>query len=443
MRPLYISFILLFIAHGIYSQEKIISPQKKQEITEYINHFESNNQLMGTVSVFENGEEIINTTFGKANTESESIDSRKYTIGSITKMYVAVLMAKLQEENKINFDEKLSNYFPSIPNAEKITLEQMLKHTSGLNNYASKEEDAFWLKVPRTKQEIIDEIINQGVSFQPGDSLRYSNSAYYLLGGILEKKHKKPFEQILEDEIIIPLNLKNTIALTEGTTYINVAKSYEKKKDKWVEMEEFYFPNTYSAGSIASSAYDVNRFLVALFSEKIIKKETLMSMLPKEDNWFGLGIMKIPFYEHIANGHGGNTYGTHSVTAYNTENKLAITYIINGENYPTNDFAIGLLSIIYDKEYELPSFKEYTPDKKYYDAYAGTYHSDELPISIKIYEEDDELKAQGEGQPAFTLNPIAKHTFDYKKAGIVLEFDPYEDTMLLKQAGQEFKMAKK
>ena len=106
-------------------------------------------------------------------------------------------------------------------------------------------------------------------------------------------------------------------------------------------MEEFYFPNAYSAGYIATTASDMNKFLNALFNYKIIKKETLQSMLPKENDWFGLGIMKAPFYEYIGYGHGGDIYGTHSVAAYTLENKLAVTYIINGENYPTNDFAIG------------------------------------------------------------------------------------------------------
>ena len=207
-------------------------------------------------------------------------------------------------------------------------------------------------------------------------------------------------------------------------------------------MEEFYFPNAYSAGYIATTASDMNKFLNALFNYEIIKKETLASMLPKENDWFGMGIMKAPFYEHKGYGHGGDTYGTHSVATYTLENKLAVTYIINGENYPTNDFAIGLLSIVYDKEYTLPSFKEYTPDKKFYSAYEGNYISDKLPIKIKIYTEDGLLKAQGEGQPAFTLNPVEKHIFDFKKAGIELEFDPYQETMPLKQAGQDFKVTK-
>lgn len=437
-------FITILISQDAFSQQVTVTPEKKEKIKEYVKYFEESNQLIGTISISENGKEVINETFGEINKkDSNLLSERKYTIGSITKLFTAVLYAKLLEAGEISFEEKLNVYFPKVPNSDKIKIKHMLNHTSGLKDYVSKGDSLhFWLKEPQVEKEIIAEIIMQGFSFQPGDSLSYSNSAYYLLGRILEKKYKKPFEQILTDEITTPFNLKNTVALSKGNSHNNVAKSFEKKNGKWVEMEEFYFPNTYSAGYIATTASDMNTFLIALFNYKIIKKETLQSMLPKENDWFGLGIMKAPFYEHIGYGHGGDTYGTHSVATYTIENKIAITYIINGENYPTNDFAIGLLSIVYDKEHTLPNFKEYTPDKKFYGDYSGTYGSDDLPIKIKIYAEDGVLKAEGEGQPAFTLNPVEKHIFDFKKAGIELEFDPYQEKMLLKQVGQEFEMTK-
>ena len=391
----------------------------------------------------ENGKESFNQTFGEINKVTNASSKRKYTVGSITKLFTAVLFAKLVEAKQISLEEKLSNYFPNIPNANKIEIKHMLNHTSGLKNYVSKGDSLhFWLSEPQTKKEILNEIVAQGILFEPGESMKYSNSAYYLLGRILEKKHQKPYEKILTDEITIPFNLNNTIALAENSTYDNVAKSYEKKNGNWEEMKEFYFPNTFSAGYIASTAFDMNTFLNALFTGKIIKKETLQDMLPQGEDWFGLGVMKAPFYEHVGYGHGGDTYGTHSVASYLPEKNLAITYIVNGENYPTNEFAIGLLSIIYDKEYKLPEFTEYIPEKRFLKLYEGTYGADGFPITVKIYEEDGSLKAQGEGQPAFTLNPVEKHIFDFKKAGLEIEFKPFDNTLIFNQAGRTFELKK-
>lgn len=441
MKTLFATLALL-ISQVVFAQQSIITPEKKGEIKAYIKHFEDNNQLVGTLSIFEDGKEVVNHTFGEKNT-IQGTSERKYTIGSITKLFTGVLFAKLQEADRISLNEKLSKYFPKVPNANKIDIRQMLNHTSGLKDYASKGDSLhFWLQKPQTHQIILDEIINQGVVFEPGDSLRYSNSAYYLLGRILEQKHQKRFDQILADEITTPLGLKNTLAIADGGTYDNIASSYERLRGEWKEMEEFYFPNAYSAGAMVSTAYEMNTFLNALFTGKVIKKETLEAMFPKKDDWFGLGVMKVPFYNHFSYGHGGDTYGTHSVSSYNTENKLALTYIINGENYPTNDFAIGVLSIIYDKDYELPEFKTYTPEERFFELYAGTYGSVDLPITIKIYEEEGSLMAQGSGQASFALNPTEKHVFDYQPAKLEIEFQPFKNTFILKQGGQTFEMKK-
>lgn len=433
------SFVLLAISINMFAQNNIISPEKKNQIESYINHFETNNQLMGNVSIFENGKEIINKTFGPKN----SADSTRYTVGSITKMFTAILFAQMFEKNKVELNETLSNYFPQVPNSNKITIKHMLNHTSGLQDYVVKQDSLYtWLFKPVKQEDIMTEIIRQGVAFEPGDSMSYSNGAYYLLARILEQKYQKKFNDIVSEKIINPLGLKSTLGLDVENNYLNSTKSYEKKNGQWEEMAEFYFPNVSGVGDILSTANDLNVFVQALFSEQLIKLSTLKEMLPVNNDWFGMGIMKVPFYEYVAYGHGGDTTGTHSVTSYNPNNKLAVSYIINGENYPTNQFAIGLLNIIYDKDFELPEFKEYKPEKRFLEKYEGTYGAAGFPVKIKIYFEENQLKAQAEGQPAFTLTPTGKHTFEFVKAGVEIEFEPYENNLVLKQAGQLFKLKK-
>ena len=433
-----ITFVLIIISNSIFSQNNIITSEKKKQIEDYINYFESNDQLMGNVSIFENGKEVINKTFGPKN----NADSTKYAVGSITKMFTAVLIAQMFESNKIDYDEKLSNYFPQVPNSNKITIKHMLNHTSGLKDYAVKNDSIYsWLHVPVENQDIMKEIIRQGVAFQPGDSLSYSNSGYFLLARILEQKNHKAFKQMVAENIANPLGLKNTFGIDKHSKQINFTKSYEKKNSQWQVMKEFFFPNTSGAGDIISNAHDLNIFIQALFSEQLIKSSTLKKMLPLDDDWFGLGIMKAPFHEYMAYGHGGNLEGTSSLTTYNPTNKLAITYIVNGQKYPNNNkFAKGLMSIIYDKDFKLPEFKEYIPEKRFLELYKGTYGAEDFPMNIKIYLEENQLKAQAEGQDAFSLTPTKKHIFEFVGGGI--EFKPLENKFILKQAGQVFELKK-
>lgn len=432
-------FLLLITTVSLFAQNNGLNAEKQRQIQEYIKHFESNNQLMGTVSIAENGKEILSKTFGPYNNAKSS----RYAVGSITKMFTAILIAQLYESNKIGFDEKLSNYFPQVPNSNRITIKQMLNHTSGLKDYVTKDDSLyFWLTEPVEHKDIMQEIIRQGVGFQPGDSLSYSNTAYYLLARILEQIHQKNFEQILVANIVEPLALKNMVGVNAKSEQANNAKSYEKSADEWLVVKDFYFPNTSGVGNIYANGSDLNTVMQALFSERLIKASTLKAMLPAEDEAFGMGIMRVPFYEHIAYGHGGDTYGTHSVTSYNPENKLAISYIINGENYPTNSFAIGLLSIVYDKDFKLPDFKKYAPEERFYELYEGTYSADGFPMAIKVYLEEDQLKAQAEGQGAFVLSPVEKHVFEFLEAGIEIRFKPFENLFILQQGGQSFELKK-
>ncbi len=204
MKKIFLLTIILLFSQIIFAQKTIITPEKQEEITNYIKHFEENKQLMGNVCVFQNGKSILNINFGHNNHLIDNIETRRYTIGSITKLFVGVLFAKLKEEGQIKYKEKLNTYFPTIPNAEKIELGHMLNHTSGLKDYTSKNDSLhFWLTTPRSKQAIMNEIIHQGVGFQPKEKVEYSNTAYYLLARILEQKHQQSFQQIIANTIYL------------------------------------------------------------------------------------------------------------------------------------------------------------------------------------------------------------------------------------------------
>ena len=435
-----ILFLTAFCFTSAFAQTAI-TPEKQAEIERYVAHFEKHNELMGSISIVENGNTIINRDFGVKNTAKDLKPNRMYQIGSITKFFVGVLYAQLAEKKQIDLDGHLDAYYANMPNADQITIRQMLNHTSGLKDYVVKDDSVFyWLVEPQTPEIILAEIEKQGVAFPAGDSLSYSNSAYYLLARILEQKFDKPFKDIVASEIVNPLGLKHTFGIDAASKIANIAPSYEKENGEWVEIEDFYFPNASGAGDIVSTCSDMNTILTALFEEKFFKKETLTSIMPKENEWFGMGLMMVPFYEDVAYGHGGDTYGTHSVASYNPENKLAITYIVNGESYPTNDFAIGLLNIVYDHEYKFPSFEVYESENQDLSLYTGKYGAEALPFDIKIYEEEGALMAQGEGQPAFSLTPVDEHIFEFKKAGIKLAFAPEAKVMTLEQAGQSFEL---
>ncbi len=437
--------ITILFGSMIYAQNIDI-----QKIDKFINHIENNNRGIGSVSIFKDGKEVYNRSFGQKNLKNVTYNAEtKYQIGSITKMITATLVFKLIEENKLHLDDKLAMFFPKIPNANKITIKNLLEHSSGLGDYAVKGNDLKWLMKKVSKKEIFDEIIKQGTFFEPNSNIKYSNSGYFLLAQIVEKLFQKEYAEIVKNEIAKPLNLKNFESTTDKTTNVFQSFSYN---GQWQKIEEFYFPNALGAGDISSTTKDLNIFLYNLFQYKILKKESIEQMLPNasKKEMFGRGFMLIPFYENIYYGHGGDTFGTHSMVAYNEKDHFGISYAINGERFPHNDFAIGILSVICGKDYKFPDFKTVAVKTEDLDKFVGVYSSPQLPIKLTITKEGKNLitkegknlKAQGTGQPAFPLECYELNKFKCDAIRLKLEFKPQENKMILHQGGMEFEMTK-
>lgn len=421
------------------SAETVIAPIGKRtintaKIDDFLDYITKNKQSVGSLSIFRNGKEIYQRSFGQDQLPEAGWNAKTaYQVGSISKLFTAVMLMQLEEKGKLKLNDKLSKYYPDIPNADKITIKNMMNHTSGLGDYVG--ADYQWLfKKPAGHQTILDTIKAQGVEFQPGEKTRYSNSGYYLLSRILETITNMPYNQLLKENITSRLGMTRTFSVLDHPQ--NVFKPYEKKNGKWTEMEDFDFVNCIGLGDISSTPTDLNIFLNGLFGNRLLKKETLQKMLPdlKKPREFGLGMMMIPFYNQFSYGHGGDTAGSHSVAAFNPDDQYSLAMTINGEELPHNQMAIFINNIIYDKPFEYPKFEtENKETDSAFQKYIGDYQSDEIPIGLKVFAKDHQLFAQGKGQPEFPLNLISADQFGFEKAGIVIEFFPEKNQMQLKQ----------
>ncbi|MCD8538849.1 MAG: beta-lactamase family protein, partial [Leadbetterella sp.] len=408
----------------------------QNKIDSLLHIIESENEYIGSVSIFKHGKEIYNRSFGQKNLGNiRYTKNTKYQIGSITKTVTAALLFKLVEKGELSLDEKLSGYFPKVPNSSKISIKNLLEHSSGLKDFSVKNDSIDWLKEKVSEQEIWQEIIRQGYDFEPGEKVDYSNSGYYILTKIIETKYGKPYKTLVQDHIAQPLGLKNFHSIQSSDQ--NIFKSYSFKEN-WEEIKDFDFSNAIGVGDIVSTTYDLNRFLTHLFEYKILKKETVELMKPvigKE--MFGRGLMLVPYYEIYSFGHGGDTYGTHSLSAYNEERDISISYSINAARKSVNRFGLRLVSLIYGAQ--LPD-KEISLSPEELNQYTGIYSSPELPIKLTIKIENGKLTGQGDGQPSFPLTCYEKNHFKFDKAMVKLEFIPTENKMILMQNGHKFEM---
>lgn len=407
-----------------------------KKIDDFLNYMTANKQSIGSISIFRKGKEIYQRNFGQDQLPNVKWNpNTQYQVGSISKLFTAVMLMQQIEKGKLNINDKLSKYYPEIPNADKITIEKLMNHTSGLGDYVGQNYQWLFKKAVGDKV-ILDTIKAQGVEFEPGEKTRYSNSGYYLLSRILEKVAKKPYNVLLKENITSKANMQNTYSVLDNPN--NVFKSYENKDGNWVEVEDFDFHNCIGLGDIVSTANDLNLFINDLFNNKFVKKETLDKMLPKQDPKlrFGLGIMPVPFYNQVSFGHGGDTAGSHAITSYNMKEDYSVSMVINGEEFPHNDLGYGIVSLIYDTDYKYPKFEteandtSKTPAK--FQKYIGDYTSPDIAMDLKIYSEGDQLFAQGKGQSAFPLEHVDKDQFKFAPANIEVVFFPNQLQLIQK-----------
>ncbi|NIG52986.1 serine hydrolase [Chitinophaga sp. Cy-1792] len=347
-----ITIILIAFSTNVFSQT-----HNFENLNKYLSYIENNNLGVGSVSIFEDNKEVYQKNFGQKNIQNLAFDNNtKYQVGSVTKMITAALIFKLIQNNQLKLEDKLSEFYPQIPNAKIITIKNLLEHTSGLGSYVVKN-GVVWVTENVSEKEILDLIIQQGVLFQPNEQVKYSNSAYYLLTKILEKIHQQPFHKIFDAEIAKPLHLKNTASIKSNPK--NIFKPYKFNNHEWTELkEEIYYPNVIGVGDIASTPKELNIIINSLFQHKIVKKETLELMMPvlDKEGW-GRGLALWDFDGYIFFGHGGDTLGSHALIIYNKEKNLSIAYNTNGEILPKEEFVKNIVHSLYDEAFHLPEIK--------------------------------------------------------------------------------------
>jgi D-alanyl-D-alanine carboxypeptidase len=404
---------------------------------------ESKDKYMGSIAISENGKLLYTKSIGKDDIENNKLSAliTRYRIGSISKMFTACLIFKAVEENKIDLNQTIEKYFPTIQNSSKITIGNLLNHRSGIHNFTNDENYMSYFTTPKTEKEMV-EIITMGKSdFEPNTKADYSNSNYVLLSYILEKNYKKKYSEILNFKIIKPLGLKNTYFGSKTNIQNNECYSYNYE-NKWIKENETDTSIPMGAGAIVSNPTDLVIFVEKLFAEKIINQNSLEKMITIKDN-FGMGIFPFLFNDKNGFNHRGGIDGFSSVLTYFPENKLAIAITSNGHIYENNNIMIAILSNYFGKDFKIPNFKTIEVKTEDLDQYLGEYSSPTFPLKITLTKDGSKLFAQATGQSAFPLDATEKDCFEFSTAGIKLKFQPAKKEMELNQAGRKFILTKK
>lgn len=406
-----------------------------------------NNRFMGSVAVMNGDEVVFHEAYGIISADGiPATPETVYRIGSITKSYTATMILQLIEKGELSLDTTLDAYFPDMPNAGQITIEHLLRHQSGLVNFTNLPDYMEYFTENRSREEILARFQSAGTSFEPGENTEYSNTGYVLLGYILEEETGQSYADALKDIITEPLGFTSTYFADGIDPDENEADSFVYQQGNWQPASRTNMQIPHGAGAIVSTAEEVSRFYYELFNGEILSDESL-ELMKNFEGQFGLGLIRFPFGDKTLIGHNGGIDGYQSNAAHYAEDNLTFAVLGNGINYTFNDILIGLLSITFGNDYEIPSFEEresVTLEQSALEKYTGTYSSPNFPLDIEIFVDGDNLMAQATGQGAFPLTVYDETTMAFEPAGIELHFNVNEPEdgryigFRFSQGGQQF-----
>ena len=430
-----ISVLVFLIVYSIaFSQNNL-----RKKLGSYIDSLTVHHKVMGSFAIATQDKvDFVKVTgFADVENKQKANMNTQYRIGSISKTFTAVLIMKAIEEKKLSINTKLSVFYPEIENADKISIEQLLQHRSGVHSLTDENEYWSYNTLPQTEKSLLDIIKKYKSDFSPGSKFAYSNSNYILLGFILEKIYKKPYAEIVQERIAKPLNLMLTRVGDKIDVSKNQANSYQYANSNYTKWQETDMSIPIGAGNIISTPTELLQFIIALENGKLIKKSSLKQMQKFVDD-YGYGITKVPFNKYWGYGHNGGIDQFSSALYYFPDLKSGISFITNQSDYDNNQLSINMMSTVINKDFKIANFKKVEIDATILKKYEGIYKTNDFPLDLKIFIENGELKGQATGQSAFILDAVSETEFKFDRANIKMQFDSDKKTMNFTQGANNF-----
>lgn len=300
-----------------------------------------------TIAVVSGGSVVYAKGFGYMNVE-DAVPARgdtSYPIGSNTKQFTATAILMLQDEGKLNVDDRLSKYLPGIPHANEVTLRNLLTHSGGYAEYTEIGTFDELGNRPTTPAETVNTVDHRPLAFTPGTKREYSNTGYNLLSLVIEHVSGMSYADFLEQRIFKPLGMTSTYVRGWDDTRPNVATEYESYAlGPWEHATHLDYTWFSGAGAIISNPADLAKWNAALSGGKLLSKRSLTEMMtphsigkndPFPSYGFGISVSHLP-NGHLMISHGGNTYGAATQDARFPNDHFGIVVLANSGAFSYN-----------------------------------------------------------------------------------------------------------
>ncbi len=362
--PFYLTLSLLVVSEVLVSNSA-----SALDLQRMLDRFARKNHIPGVeLSVMKGGGDVKTFYTGWSNLEQRRSLNKKsiFRIASVSKQFTTQAIMLLKEQGKLDTADKLSKYFPDFPNADRVTLKNMLQHTSGLPEI--EDVKAFGDNEAKewTPQEIISLVRDQPYQFEPGTQASYCNTNFVMLGLIIEQVSGKSFAEFLRDNIIKPLSMTRTRVGSDSAIIHDRVAGYVYADGKYTNAQFVSVVAPFATGDIMSRPLDFVRLALPyrqgkspFFSDASIEEITAPVILnngtlyisgwlyPGYDVSFGYGlelIRRIGTERWIVT-KGGSINGFKTLFAYFPRSDTAIAIAGNSEQSPY-DFVMKIARVL-------------------------------------------------------------------------------------------------
>lgn len=333
MRYLSLFFIFIFTIH-IQAQKN--DEKHKKELNQYFTALADLKKFNGNARVTQNGKVLLDQTYTISNGPAALRINKNsaFIIASVSKVFIKYAILKLEEQGKLKLSDKLSTIIPDFPDGNKISIENLLYHQSGLPREIKDYEKYENLSLEKT----VELAKKESLQFEPGTQNLYSNVGYFILHYIIDRSSDKGYQEFIKNEIIKKYQFKNTGEFNNTGTVSNFAYGFTRDDNaKTVPVSKTSI-NRFETGNYYSTIDDLYTFSKNLLSGKHIKKEQALKM-------FGKDSLLVQ---------AGGRPGYRAYYYQNLKTKTTFIFTCNFDDIPIQKITEDIINLLQDKPYTIP-----------------------------------------------------------------------------------------
>lgn len=410
----------------------------------YLQLLTDDERFNGSVLVASGDQVVFSQGFGKAAIEYgiPVKPDTKFRIGSITKQFTAMAVMQLVEAGKIDLESAITEYLPAYPKeqGQQITIHHLLNHSSGIPSYTGMTEIMKHRgSMEEAPEDFIKNFWDKELEFEPGSKFKYNNSGYYLLGMIIEKVSKMPYDEFLKQHIFEPLEMTNSGFEHYRDVIPNMAEGYAAVGDYPEKAGNIVTDMAGAAGALYSTTGDLLRWHRALLDQKLVSEATYQKIFTPYLNNYGYGWGIEERLGKTVYSHSGGIDGFRSMGILLPEEKLSVIVLSNLESANSTQVAQDLAKMYLGEKVEMPEIVEQVKvAPETLEKYVGTYNL--FPgFDLKVERNGEQLLIHPTNQDVSPIFPESETVFFSKMVNAKLEFVVNEagtvDKVILHQNG--------